>query len=428
MLICSCGSVDLSTVYNENENPKKKIKCNKCYSIITIYKDLTCSSCNSTKIKRVISHSGITLRCTECQADVIPMATSGNELGDNNITDKDVVKSNIIMARQTQRFQDSLRMIRKSNREKNRDENILIDYLESIESAITSYPKPKTIQHEIVEESCNLIVHLTDLHINEVINNQDNSYNIKIASQRLYKFLTKICKYLQTDNFENVYVVMTGDLINSDVRRDKLIQNATSNGNATLIAYQLIAQFIEELNKYANVKVTSVSGNESRLSIEKTFNNVTHSNNMDFTVFQYLKLHYRDCIGISFIDPIGYDNILNIDGFNVVLVHGDNNGTHSDKNIMQYYNKIAKSYNIFPDLILCGHFHSTQIGDVWCRGGSLCGSDDYAVNALSLSGRASQNIYKVYKNKDYDCIRIDLQNINNDDKQFNYTEELEVWE
>lgn len=422
MLVCSCGSTDLTYLYNDNNTPKQKLQCDECKSIITTKTHLTCNNCNSKNIAKDITTK--TLSCRDCKANVTP---KNSVLELDNVTDSDVVACNIETNRKNQKLVDNLRMLRKSNREENRNENILEDYFSSIENNIRNL-KPETIYHVETKYSCDMIVQLSDLHFNSVINLKSNKYNFEIASQRLYKYAQKICNYLKNGNFTNVYVVMTGDLINSDSRMDKQIQNATSNGNATIIGYQIISQFIGMINKYANVIVTAVSGNESRLSLEKRFTDITQSNNMDFTLYYFLKLHFENCKGISFIDPKGYEQVLNIKNLNIVILHGDNNKKHSKTDIDRCVTSFSIGDRIIPDLILCGHLHSTQIGDIWCRSGSLCGTDYYAKNGLQLYGKASQNIFIIYSNQDIDSIRIDLQKINENDLKFNYEKHLETWE
>ena len=423
MIVCLCGSTDLITLYDKTSNPKRKLQCKSCNSIITTKKKLVCDKCNSSKISKSVKFDY--LECNDCGNTNIDTSVTTNPEDETCLTvDSDVIECNIRNNVKNQKLQDIVRIIRKNDRTINRGDNILEDYFSSIEAVIRSFPQPVTYYRTPSINHNEMIVQLSDLHLNEEINNECNKYNMEIASKRLYKYAQKICNYLKTGEFSTVYVVMTGDLINSDVRRDKLIQNATSNGNATVVGYQIISQFIEMLNKYANVVVTSVSGNEARLSIEKTYTAVSHTNNMDYVIFHYLKLHFKDSAGVTFDDPTNYEKVLTIKGTNVVLLHGDNNGTHSRHDIERCVTKYSISYKVIPDLIICGHLHETSIGDLWCRSGSLCGSDDYAKNGLQLTGKASQNIYMIYDNKDIDAIRVDLQNVNENDLKFNYSMNL----
>jgi hypothetical protein len=61
------------------------------------------------------------------------------------------------------------------------------------------------------------------------------------------------------------------------------------------------------------------------------------------------------------------------------------------------------------NLIISGHFHSTEMTDMHFRIGSLCGGNAYSGKALQFYSRASIGLVLVDENNGFDGIKIDVQ-------------------
>lgn len=327
--------------------------------------------------------------------------------------DLDIIKENVRLAKQKQRYQDLNRIERKSFREDSRLENAvaslqeeLIDLLKKKSLPKSSFRKKKIQPNNKV----GAVVHLTDLHFNELINLMHNKYDFHVASQRLRKFISDSKKYLKANGVKNVCVAMTGDLLNSDRRLDELLSQANNRAKAVLLSVALLEQVLIDLQKDFNLSVASVIGNESRITKDIGWVEEVASDNYDVIVHGVLK-HLFQKSDIKFFKGQATEQIVEIVGQNVLLVHGNQfKSTNFHKAIQNIKGKYS-SQNTRIDFVISGHYHCCKVGDSYAQASSLAGANAYSDNALQLESRASQNLHIFYSNGNRDSIKIDLQNI-----------------
>ena len=306
--------------------------------------------------------------------------------------------------RDTQRIE---RQIRKEYRETNQIQILTKELIECVKTN----PAPITIKHEEMEnEEYTGIVHLSDFHLNELVDLQHNKYNFKVAAQRLQKFSNKLKKIFKCNGISNVLIFMTGDMFSAMKHPDQMISMATSRGQAVFVGASIIQQFILDLNEDFNVSVGCVAGNETR---ETSFINIPSgtmlmSDNLDITLFSVLKLMFKGT-NINFLETNVIDCVVNIHGNNFLFTHGH---TFSHSNLQKSISELKgkfQSRNIHIDYVCFGHVHNSWVSsDGFFRSGSLVGDNDYSYNKLNYCGRASQNVYMVSK-KSIEGVCIDLQ-------------------
>lgn len=341
-----------------------------------------------------------------------------------NIYDKEILEENVRLGKQKQKLQDRNRIQNKSFREHARIENAVEEYQKALLEVFklnklnkVKYTKPR-------EESSALIIHVSDLHFNELVNLEHNKYDFKIASKRLQKFSYHIKRISKTYNVNNFLIAITGDLMNSDRRLDELLAMSTNRSKATFLAVDLLQQFILDINELGHISVGCVTGNESRLKENLGWVDITASDNYDFTIFEILRLLLKENNTIEFLQGDPLENVVRVANKNVLMIHGHQMGRNLGQSSDMLTRKYAKR-NIIIDFIISGHIHECYISDLYARGGSLVGPNSYSENALNLSSRASQNLYLINK-KDKIDMRIDLQDTeeydgyNIDDKLSSY--------
>ena len=328
-----------------------------------------------------------------------------------DIADAELAAKCVDYKQQTQKYQDTNRIERKTFRQDSRISNALEEYNKSLIENFTSL-EPFTIIHENINDKAIGIIQLSDIHFNELINIEGNQYDFKIAAKRLKLLCTKAKMYFNNMNVSNVLVAFTGDILNNDKLLDKLLNQATNRAKATLLGFHILEQFICDLNQFFNVSIASVTGNEGRANIELGYSNIMATDNYDFTIFNMLRIAFRNSKGITFIEGNGSEQIIEVANNNILLLHGLSIKSEIEKSIQQIIGKYATK-GIIVDYVFIGHIHSSRIGDLYARSSSLCGANAYSDYALNLSSRASQNIAIFYDNKSHDVFKIDLQNTDN---------------
>ena len=262
-----------------------------------------------------------------------------------------------------------------------------------------------------------LLVQLSDLHINELTNEfRNTNYDINIASKRLKKFANIVKQEIQNKHIRKVVIAMTGDLCNSDSILSKQQNNATDKATSIILATKLINQFILDIKQNCyNVVIVGVAGNEGRLTNMSEFYTDENLivNSPDCIIFNFLEMLLNDIDGIKFLNGRNSEQVVNINGNNILFTHGvlfgkGDMGKAVQQTIARYSDKgINIRYTV------SGHLHSTKLSNFFMRSASLVGNNAYATTTLNLNSRASQNIAYISKNGDINPMAIDLENVDN---------------
>ena len=312
--------------------------------------------------------------------------------------------------KQLQRKTDETRVLRKEFREHSRVENALTALNESLVELLTNQTfKPISYEH-FENEGPVLIVQVTDTHFNELVTLPDNLFNFVVGAKRLQKYAGKIRKFAEIYKVKNIVLALTGDIINSDRRLDEMMNQSTNRMKASIIATQILYHFIQDINRSANIKIISVSGNESRVKIDHGMSEIAMSDNYDYLVYNMLKLLFKDSKGISFIDGDPVEQVVNINNSNVLITHGTTI-KEGQAAMQQIFGKYAAK-GILLDYAIFGHVHFTNITDIYSRSGSVVGNNIYSDRYLNLVTKASQVVHVVEKDGSIDSLKISLQYTN----------------
>ena len=336
----------------------------------------------------------------------------------------DIIKEGVKLAKQKQAHQDTNRIERKTFREYARLDNAVNVLNQRLLEVLRENKFHKSIKRHPKKGKAVGVIHLSDLHFNELVELPNNKYDFEVASKRIKRHVEAAKTYFSTQRISNVILALTGDLINSDRRLDELLSNATNRAQAVFIAVDILQQAIIDLNRNFNITVACVSGNEARLNKEYGWTDILATDNYDFTIFNMLRALFMGS-KIHFVADDPMEVVLKVAGQNLLLLHGHGSITaRHESSINQIKGRYA-SRGINIDYIISGHIHSARIGDTYARSSSLVGANDYSEKALNLSGRASQNLYIFYENGNRDGIKVDLQNVNN--KGYNINKSLEAY-
>ena len=319
------------------------------------------------------------------------------------IADKEIIQHNILLQNRSQKQADLNRIKNKSFREHSRLENALVEYNKALIDLLKRESLKTSIKQHTSKGKQAIIVQIADTHFNELVDLKNNKYDFEVASKRLQKFAHHIKEYAKFYNVSEIFIAISGDLINSDRRLDEKLSMSTNRAKATFLGVHLLKHFILDLNSVANISVGCVSGNESR-AYEIGYIDMVATDNYDFTIFEMLRLLLPN---INFITSGALELVVEVNGHTCLLIHGHQLKNMQSDKIAKVMSKYARN-GIILDFMMCGHLHETKITDMFARSSSLVGANAYSENALLLSSRAAQNIY-IMKDKERHDIRIDLQ-------------------
>jgi len=351
------------------------------------------------------------------------------------VNTEDLAKELVTNMRAKTNAQHKNRVLSKITRDQimnyNALDEILSDIQEAFISIVTSTPKERiqSPSKKVVGKKYKLgIITLSDIHMNELIREVDdigNEYSFDIAAKRIKQGIGQSIKMLKDNNITNVLLVFAGDFINSNRRDDEKMHMESSRGVATLVASFLLRQVIDDLSNHFNVAITYVTGNESRIEMDNSFSAISNTENYDFLIYHMVKSTYNENNKrVNFIDDIDpKQRYIKIDGFKLLIMHGENlKNRHIDRvlNKMTFEDKGV-------DLIISGHFHSTEMDDMHFRVGSICGANAYSAKGLQYYTRASMGIVLVDENNAWDGVKIDLQDAYKYEESYTIPESLRKW-
>lgn len=336
-------------------------------------------------------------------------------------SDKEVVLENVKLKKSNQKLSDIQRIERKSFREQARVENAVAALGEELVKLNKKHgirlAKSINIRPLIKDDtrSGTGVIHITDVHANELIDLPHNQYNFTVLSKRLKKQINESLAYFRFKDISEVLIAFTSDLLNSDRRLDELLNASTNRSKAALLTSHIITQAILEVrNAGYKVDIISVLGNESRSKHEMTFSNEGLSDNYDLTIMGTCRqvIDAMNIEGIKFHSIDKVELVVKVDSQNWLFAHDIQKATDKQASTQSAIGRYALQ-GIKVDFVVGGHVHSTRVTDISARSSSLAGSNSYNEIALGLLGRAAGLVY-VVKNGIRGIEYLDLQDASNE--------------
>ena len=324
----------------------------------------------------------------------------------------------ISLQKSLQQARDQNNLHRKINRNIDREVNALSVLYEEIHNALKDaiFAHPANSYH-ITEDKDNTkvgIIQLSDLHFGETTDNSlPYKHDNEVAYRKLKHFHNEVYKTFSQNGIKKVVIAFTGDMMNSDRRLDEVTMNSGTRAQTLVEALDILQEFIANTATWADeVYVASVIGNESRIGQFVSWAAHTATDNFDYIIHNCLNMLFQNNSKVKFIsmDDDVHEKLLDIDGFKLLLAHGNN--TLASKNPEAEVSKLKGRYadkgqNV--DYVIFGHIHSTMITDTFARSASLVGGNGYSDKNLNLSSKASQNYYIIdTKNKTIKGSNVDL--------------------
>lgn len=239
------------------------------------------------------------------------------------------------------------------------------------------------------------ILQISDWHYGIEINNPWNTYNPKIAKDRIIRLRDKVVDKIISNGIKDLYITNLGDLISGRIHETIRIQNRIDVMTQSLEVAEILVEFIAYLSQYADIHYISTSDNHSRMEPKKELSLDLESLTrvIDPLLEARIKnLQYEHkCNNVDFIkSPYGPDiGVFEVMGYKIGGVHG-----HKDSPKAVVSNISLMTQNNY-DLILTAHLHhfscDEQHNTVIVSNGSLMGTDDYASD-LRLNNKPSQNL------------------------------------
>lgn len=337
----------------------------------------------------------------------------------NDDPDAEIVEENIKYQQQLQLQRDKNRIERKAFRNKARVDNSLKEYYDACKDVFAQALEDRSFDHtvrggELDLNAASLIVHLSDLHFNELVDTPENQYDFIVAAKRLQKLAAVTRLQGHAWGVQKIVIACGGDFMNSDRRRDEILSMATNRARATVLAVIILEQFVRDLRQDFFVDLVGITGNEGRAHQELCWADTGVTDSYDGQIYDFLgmALTSEGDKGLRVHPLRGNEYVFQLHKYLILLIHGHQLNADDQKKVQSIIGKHSLAHGRKVDHILCGHIHSSRVGDWVSRNSSLVGSNPFAGDALQLASKAAQNIHIITKDSMFG-MKVDLQNVDN---------------
>lgn len=332
--------------------------------------------------------------------------------------DLEIQVDNVRLAKQLQEQRDRNRIANKSFREHARIENAIEFYARELgeaASALADYMPDYAVKSGPLDPEAPVgVLHLSDNHFNELIDQADNAYDFEIAAKRLQKMAKFVKLQGRAFGIQKIVLCFGGDMLNSDRRLDELLHMATNRARATMLAVHILQQFVMDLREDFFIDCFGITGNEGRAKQELGWGDVAVTDNYDAQIYDILKMFLgKGDSGLRFNELQGNEQVFQVHQETFLLLHGHQVNATDQKKVQAIIGQKSATLGQRITHVLCGHIHATCVGDYVSRNASLAGANAYSGQALQLASKAAQNFHIVDRSMGGSLfgMKVDLQNV-----------------
>ena len=207
---------------------------------------------------------------------------------------------------------------------------------------------------------------------------------------RLEYFFSRIDDARKRHRAKDCHLILGGDQISGIIHASLRIENKENIVEQIMTVSEALSNFVARLgDQFENVYVYSVSGNHSRIFMNKA--EAVKGENLDALIPFYMKAALSNYKNVKFVNNTIDESIgsFTVNGQLVYFVHGDKDNVN---NIVQRLTMVTGKK---PNLIYMGHRHLNGLTTVYdtkvVESGCLSGTDNYCIDNR-LRNRPEQTI------------------------------------
>ena len=260
-------------------------------------------------------------------------------------------------------LREEKRKIQTLNLERNRidrEESRHKLYFEYVKDAIKALPLPdfKVPRTADSENKTEYVLCLADIHYGATFKSLNNEYSPEICGIRFGRLLDETIKFIRNKDLTSLKVVSLGDDVQGLLRMTDLRLNDSSVVKAVVGVSRLIAMFLNELSRFADIDYYHVpTSNHSQNRNLGTKASELPWEDMEYIIGNYIKdlLADNSHIKVNLADEDKEFVKIPIFGFNVMAMHG-----HQFRNAEEAIRRMTMLNREFIDVLLIGHQHSSK--------------------------------------------------------------------
>lgn len=327
---------------------------------------------------------------------------------ENNQDEQNMIKENVGVQKEIQRYKDERTQLNAIYRQYSRELLLKDIAVECADLIAKNNPFSEIDKYTAIKATNRTgILLLSDWHYGITINNHWNKYDPDVCRERVGKLLAQTIRLIDVYGIETLYVLNLGDLISGRIHAQLRIENREDAVSQVIHVSELLAQFLNDLSKHVYVEYYDCLDNHSR--VEPNIKESLRLESLARIITWYLKERFygRNDVSIAFNDYS--DDIISFrteNGWNVVGVHGD---LDPQKAVIKNMRGMLDER---PDLVCTAHLHHFSANEenecVMVSNPCLMGTDGFAESKRLTSRPAQTFIVSDTNSPDYAIHRIVL--------------------
>jgi hypothetical protein len=251
----------------------------------------------------------------------------------------------------------------------------------------------------------------SDYQCGEVVKSDEldgiNEFNQDIFRQRYQTMIDKTIALAEKNTgateFPGFVYLRGGDAISGEIHQELAETNDLSAVPAAALVWEQEREGIKRLKaKFGRVRVISLPGNHGRTTIKPHAKGYS-LRNFETLLSWWLASSFADDPNVKFWTPKSADALFEVEGWNVLMSHGDRMGARGGTgfigpaaNIAKGHFKLYQSWNrtgAHVDMVLTGHLHTSLKMELGYSNGSLVGFNEYARDLRCTPDAAKQWLF-----------------------------------
>lgn len=276
-------------------------------------------------------------------------------------------------------------------------------YYEHVGQIIKTLPIPDfeqiTDTNDKVDDQRDYVLTITDVHFGAEFLSENNKYSKEIALERFEYLLDRTIHFIKQNKLTNLKVTCLGDSLQGLIHLTDLKINDSSVVKSCVEISRIIANFLNQLSKYVNVKYYHVpSANHTQTRGLGSRPNELMDEDLEYLIGNYIKdlLSNNTRISVTLAEEGKQYVIIPVEGYEILAMHG-----HQIKSMESAIKDLSMVRRDFVEYLLLGHFHAGK--SITCNEGclndaevlvapSFIGSDPYS-DSLFKGSKAACMIY-----------------------------------
>ena len=274
-------------------------------------------------------------------------------------------------------------------------------YYEQIGSLCQTLPVPNfNPYYDNAENNITYVVAISDQHYGATFESERNTYSPDIFKERLEYLTGRLISFITDKKVNKLVITSLGDSLQGILRMSDLAINDTAVVKAVVDYSRLVAQFLNELSRYADISYYHVpTANHTQIRPLNSKASEIATEDLEYVIGNYIKdiLTSNPRVTVNLADNgKQYIKIEDVSGFDVYALHG-----HQIKNPECAISNLSTLINSNIDAVLMGHYHGgkeTTVGEGVTHdcevliAPSFIGSDPYS-DSLFTGSKGAVKIY-----------------------------------